>query len=167
MDAERERPQGSFRPLGVPSLRRFWSRRTFPVDAIGLSTVRTSPSDRSPSVSCPSARSRPESRFRWSLSGPPPPFRVCPVRHSRCPFGFRADPFEPVVSVSVSRPGDSCKATCSRQRSPPRSLLGFRARHRSFASRVWRGVVRPRSPNRDVETVTCPRTPVDPPTFRA
>jgi len=54
------------------------------------------------------------------------PFGGCPVELSRPPFGLRADPFEPDVSVPVSLPGDKREGRAVKRVRLLETLLRFR-----------------------------------------
>src|SRR4029450_10353185 len=70
-----------------------------------------------------------ESVYQQSLGGPPPPHRrrLLPRRRSRPPFPPAAQAGSPLVSETLSEPGQLARSTMARQ--PPRGHARQRRRH--------------------------------------
>ena len=144
----RETPRKLAPPRGVPG------------PAVSASRGRSRRYERPFDRSCLTVRPRPSGKVSFRpvpARGPLPmapcgadsaPFGGCPVGRSRPPFGLRADPFGPDVSVPVSLPGDKREGRACGGVRPPKTPMRFRERRRRFARRVEIRDMRPR----DTET---------------
>ncbi len=132
----RETPRKLAPPRGVPG------------PAVSASRGRSRRYERPFDRPCLTVRPRPSGKVSFRpvpARGPLPmapcgadsaPFGGCPVGRSRPPFGLRADPFGPDVSVPVSLPGDTREGRACGGVRPPKTPMRFRERRRRFARRV-------------------------------